>query len=335
MKQELLIAYFRSLAPVKQEQLISQLMDLVGVDESTVESSRAAELSKGGISCPGCLGKRIVGYGKYKQVQRYKCTGCGKTFNSMSGSAVHGLHKRELLKPYLYLMLQGCSLREIAGRMDICLKTAFDWRHKILKGLCPSDINLTGVVEADETFFLHSAKGSKKEGKPRKRGGKSATQGVSNDLVAVVTAYERKSGKSVNTVACLGRITKVAIENGVGKWLDKGGSILCTDSHKSFEGFAIDNGIAHKRIFVRRHEHVVEGIYHIQHVNRIHGKLKRWIARFNGVATKYLQNYLNYFALVNRLSGCVNQAEKALQYILQQNRVFVPRNQICQQQCIT
>ncbi|GFZ33247.1 hypothetical protein CSC2_37730 [Clostridium zeae] len=35
-----------------------------------------------------------------------------------------------------------------------------------------------------------------------------------------------------------------------------------------------------------------EGIYHIQHINTFHRKLKKWMNRFNGVATKYLDNYL-------------------------------------------
>lgn len=321
-----------------QEQLIKHLIEEMNGVESSIEASRESELAKSGISCPSCLGKQIVGYGRYKQVQRYRCKDCLKTFNSLSGSAVHCLHKRDLLKPYLYLMLQGYSLRKITEQIDICLKTAFDWRHKILKGLASNDTgnNFKGVVEADETFFLYSEKGDKKKkSKARKRGGKSATKGISNDQVAVLTVYERKSGNSINTVVCMGRITKIAIENGMGQWLDKKDSILCTDSHKSFEGFALDNKISHKRIFVRKNEHVVEGIYHIQHVNNIHGNLKRWIAQFNGVSTKYLQNYLNYFALVNQLSNSYNQAEKALQHVLRLNRVFVTRNQIHQQPCIT
>lgn len=38
-----------------------------------------------------------------------------------------------------------------------------------------------------------------------------------------------------------------------------------------------------------------DGIYHIQHANSYHSRLKGWIRDFNGVATKYLQNYLTWF----------------------------------------
>ena len=41
------------------------------------------------------------------------------------------------------------------------------------------------------------------------------------------------------------------------------------------------------------------GVYHIQHVNSMHARLKRWIrACFCGVSTKYLQNYLNWFKVI-------------------------------------
>lgn len=38
-----------------------------------------------------------------------------------------------------------------------------------------------------------------------------------------------------------------------------------------------------------------KGIYHIQHVNNFHNRLKTWMDRFQGVVTKYLDNYLYWF----------------------------------------
>ena len=336
MKHQALIEHFNSLDRKEQERVIEQLIMQMNDEPSSITDTRENEFKKSGISCPHCSSKQVVGFGKYGEGKRYKCKECGRTFNSLSGSAIHWLHKKHLLKQYLYLMLQGYSLRRITLEIDICLKTAFDWRHKILNSLSVKSINMDGVVEADETFFLYSEKGNKnKSKKPRKRGGKSVTKGITSDQVAVLTAYERKSGNCVNTVVCKGRITKSAIEKGLGMWLDKKESILCTDSHKSFEGFALDNEIAHKRIFARRREHVIEKIYHIQHVNNIHGDLKKWITQFNGVSSKYLQHYLNYFNLVRKCSASLNQADNALKKILGQKTAYLKRNQISQQYCIT
>lgn len=34
---------------------------------------------------------------------------------------------------------------------------------------------------------------------------------------------------------------------------------------------------------------------HIQHANSFHSRLKGWVKDFNGVSTKYLNNYLTWF----------------------------------------
>ena len=48
----------------------------------------------------------------------------------------------------------------------------------------------------------------------------------------------------------------------------------------------------HKHIKRGKHK---EGIYHIQHINAVHSKFKKWMNRFNGVATKYINNYMYWF----------------------------------------
>ncbi|MDU2266722.1 MAG: hypothetical protein E7E07_10080 [Clostridium celatum] len=37
------------------------------------------------------------------------------------------------------------------------------------------------------------------------------------------------------------------------------------------------------------------GIYHLQHVNSFHSRLKNWMNRFQGIATKYMSDYLTWF----------------------------------------
>jgi len=338
MKHKDIVTYFLSLEKEEQNSVVNQLIEHLTSDNKSITDTRQTHISNTGLICPKCRMKDVVGYGSYKNTKRYKCKSCSKTFNSLTDTAIHWIHKKELLKEYLYFMLQGYSLRQICRRMDICLKTAFDWRHKILGSLSTDEsTKLTGIIEADETFFLFSEKGNKKikHRKSRRRGGEASKKGINKDHVTVLTVYERKTSKCFNTVVCRGRITKRAIESGLGKWLDGQQSILCTDSHKSFEGFALDNNIDIKRIFVRRKEYVIDKIYHTQHVNNIHGNLKRWMFRFNGVATKYLQNYMNYFNFVSKISEGIHQADKALLEVLQKESVYVSRNQLNQQKCIT
>jgi hypothetical protein len=34
------------------------------------------------------------------------------------------------------------------------------------------------------------------------------------------------------------------------------------------------------------------GAVHVQNVNAYHGRFHQWLSRFNGIATRYLRNYL-------------------------------------------
>ena len=69
-------------------------------------------------------------------------------------------------------------------------------------------------------------------------------------------------------------------------------AFLCTDTATSYKKFAAMKGIKHEAINARNIEYVRQKIYHIQNVNSYHRRLKDWMSRFNGVATKYLNGYL-------------------------------------------
>ena len=67
---------------------------------------------------------------------------------------------------------------------------------------------------------------------------------------------------------------------------------LCTDTATNYKKFAAIKGLKHEAINARNKEYVRQKIYHVQHVNSYNRRLKDWMERFNGVATKYLNGYL-------------------------------------------
>jgi hypothetical protein len=88
-------------------------------------------------------------------------------------------------------------------------------------------------------------------------------------------------------------------------------TILCSDSHVSYKGYAVDRGLEHHAIRVDLKQYVKQKIYHLQHVNNIDSRLKKWIQNdFNGVSTKYLQNYLNWFRSKELLKTSQNFTEE-------------------------
>ena len=69
---------------------------------------------------------------------------------------------------------------------------------------------------------------------------------------------------------------------------------LCTDAWRAFSTYAKSKGLEHYR-FKSDGTERVKGLYHIQNFNNYHSRLKGWMQRFNGVATKYLDHYLSWF----------------------------------------
>lgn len=254
--------------------------------------------------CAHCGHGKYVKFGMDKGSQRYKCKSCNRSFTEYTGTWMAGIRRKEKIDDYMQLMLEEKSLDKIKVALSINKKTAFDWRHKILASI--EDTNkggFTGITESDETFFLQSDKGREVETrKPRKRGGSSSKKGINDDHIAVIVTQDRKKQIDV-TVATKGRLKKIDLEKAIGNRLTQQ-TVLCSDSHVSYKGFAIDKHIEHHPLRSDLKQRVISGVYHIQHVNSAHRRIKKWIDnQFWGVSTKYLQQYLNWYRLKEILKG--------------------------------
>ena len=66
-------------------------------------------------------------------LKRYKCKGCNRTFNALTGTPLATLKHRDRWLAYAKALVDGVSLRKAAKRGRIDLTTAFRWRHRFLK----------------------------------------------------------------------------------------------------------------------------------------------------------------------------------------------------------
>lgn len=123
--------------------------------------------------------------------------------------------------------------------------------------------------------------------------GVSQFRGISKEQVCVLVGRDRTKN-TISKVACMGRIEKTQVEKAIGSLVSKD-NILCTDGWRGYKTYAKEKGIEHYRIDTKKTGYVIKGIYHIQNVNSYHGRLKQWLNRFKGVATKYLNHYLSWF----------------------------------------
>jgi len=117
----------------------------------------------------------------------------------------------------------------------------------------------------------------------------------------VVVARDRSKNK-VAKVTCMGRIMRPQLDKVIGRYLsDK--NILCTDIWRAYKTYASNEGITHYRIKSDGVSPTIKGIYHIQNVNSYHSRYKKWLDRFNGVASKYMDIYLALYRFLDA-RGC-------------------------------
>ena len=306
---------FRQLPEGERAELLKMLEEAQDGNEDLETMLMEKRFSEGRV-CPICGGVHVQRNGRRANgSQKFVCTDCGKTFSIKKNTIFSGTHKSaSVWKEFLGCMSEGLSLDKTAERCGITHPTAFVWRHKVLDaiGEALKGTELTGIVEADEAFLPVSYKGDKKAfdsggsgREPRKRGGGNHRRGLSDELVCLPCAIDRK-GKAVSRVAKLGKCSAAAVKAVLGGHVS-GKATLCTDGDASYRKFSKDNGNGLMQI--KGGKGTVKGIYHIQHLNAYHSKLKAFLASFKGVSSKYLNNYLTWNNVVGARRGGL--AEKA------------------------
>ena len=106
--------------PDEQQQVLAQI-------DQTQASSR---------NCPHCLSERVVRNGQADGLQRYKCRGCGKTFNALTATPLARLRQRHKWLAQGRVLDEGLSVHEAAERLRVAPSTAFRWRHRFLTQVC-------------------------------------------------------------------------------------------------------------------------------------------------------------------------------------------------------
>ena len=245
------------------------------------------------FGCPHCGGDDIRRWGKASGKPRYRCVGCGKTFNPLTGTPLAGLHYPDRWRDQAQALISGETIAKAAERCGVDYTTAFRWRHRFLEALNrDKPASLSGIVEADETFILESFKG-KRRGLPRaarKRGGKASKRGLSSEQIPVMVARDR-SGATMDAV--LPRLDAASITAALGRIVTRPAQ-LCCDGGTAIKAFA-------RRAKLTFHVLPAPGSpqpgapdLHINNVNAYHARLKEWLRRFHGVATANLPTYLSW-----------------------------------------
>src|SRR5215213_9726543 len=112
--------------------------------------------------CPHCGAAGLQRRGRAGGLRRCRCATCRKTFNALAGTSLARLRKKERWLRHGEALAAGMSLTEAAAHCGVHLTTSFRRRHRFLRAPAAAREVLGGVVEADETFFRRSHKGSRR-----------------------------------------------------------------------------------------------------------------------------------------------------------------------------
>jgi transposase-like protein len=260
-----LLAVIRELNHHQRKQLVS-FLDQQSDDSKVLELIESCFDTK--RACPHCAGAELYRHGVVNGLQRYYCRHCHKTFNAL-------------------------TVRQSATDTGVHRNTSFRWRHRFLTWISQDrPATLHGITEADETYLLESDKGQRKlSRKPRKRGGHATKRGISDEQVCVLVARDR-SGQTLDFVTGNGPLTESRLTAAIKPALDAD-ALLVSDANPTYTAFCQAEGISHEIVNLSQGQRI-NGAYHVQNVNAYHSRFKQWLARFHGVATHYLPNYLGW-----------------------------------------
>jgi transposase-like protein len=271
-----------------------------GFRSDIVSLTAAAQTKVDLTGCPHCGGRKLQRWGHASGLPRYRCGDCRRSFNALTGTPLARLRMKERWADQTQALITGESLAQAAKRCGVDATTAFRWRHRFLAApALDKPSQLTGIVEADETYILESFKG-KRAGLPRpahKRGGMAKTRGLSAEQIPVLVARDR-SGQTTDAV--LAKRDRASITAALGGVVTPDNQ-LCCDGGKAIVSFARKAKIPCCILPKPGGPRPQAPDLHINNVNGYHGRLKEWLRPFHGVATEYLGHYLGWRRAVEAL----------------------------------
>lgn len=284
-----------SALPKLSPRQLRTLNQAVGMFNQRQEAKElAAKRLEAQPACPHCGHEKFKKWGATGAgTQRYRCSGCGRTFNALTGTSFVRVHGKAQLVENAALMAERLSVRKAAKELGVHRNTAWRYRHLMMPVLDKHQPHsLEGVLEADEVFFRESFKGQKTAlpRKPYKRGTRASKRGISTEQKAVLTAVAR--GSKASFIAPLPAVPSTKTVADALRPVVQKDAVLCSDASSVYTPLPKLLGVTVRQIPRGTHK---LGPYHINNVNALHSRIRSWLQPFRGVATKHLPKYLAWF----------------------------------------
>ncbi|MDV4151876.1 hypothetical protein R0131_13690 [Clostridium sp. AL.422] len=256
-------------------------------------------------SCPHCKETKFIKYGKYRGIQRFRCTNlnCRKTFSPKTNTLLYNSKKPlELWIKFLILMNNGKSLRECSCILNINLATAFFWRHKILISHIKNNDNiLKNYVEISKIILKENFKGNRSAKFQQKENIFIACGIDSNNTIISkpisrytisLSAINKNFSQNIDNQSIVAAYNDRYLEI----YARKHNSSSLPISRKKI--LSLVQQLINNKVINKMSDELITINEYLQHKNifihKFSLKIRKWLKRFRGVATKYLENYLNW-----------------------------------------
>ena len=287
------IAAILSLTKEGKREFLDNLYEFLNSNRLTALDYQRIKILSTAPICPRCRCEYVTKAGVHNGRQVYKCKNCKYQFRETAKSLVYHLHKYPLILDYLKCMLEGKSLRACASEVGISLPTSFRWRHKILAAIqgLEGGINFSGITEADELLLQYSEKGRRYKSPEEKE---QAMKTV-HPNVAVLVMTDRE-GNLLFKHTGENRVQNSQIKEELKRRVSEN-NLICFKPNDEFKQAVMES--PSKKVIVRRKTKGLT-IYSVNVAEKKITNFLVWMMRFRGVATKYLQNYLMWFVVMNK-----------------------------------
>lgn len=252
-----------------------------------LESDHRAPL-RNGSSCPHCYGKKTQKWGRFSGRQRFRCRACGRTFSTFTNTALHHLKRVELWRRFLWCHDGRLTVRASAAVLGVDKNTALRWRHRLLDQWREERRpRLKGRLVVGHFSVPTSAKGSRSLTRPaRRRGEDWWLPGLQTDPVTVLVAYESPTALLMECSGP-GRLRSIDYDRKLlPRTRDVTEVVGCTGPCGELAAFSSRIGAAYTQ---QRRSFFPYEVFVIRR------ELRAWLRPFRGVATRNLDNYLEWF----------------------------------------
>lgn len=273
-----------------------------------VRNALAEELSGGARdaprTCPRCGCEAFVRRGRDADGgQRWLCRGCARTFSAKTRSLLGGSKlDAGTWMEFAACMADGLTLRDTAARCGTSLYTAWFMRMRacevMSRRLVPAR---KGAFHVDDTHLVESLSGNHSRSAwfemPRKahrngRDGRREARSCRSKGRVAVSCGVNEYGDCFCELAAEGAPSAIEEQYVLGDRIPPGSRIV-SDGDLSCAAALAREGYGH----------ATAGCRGINMVNALHSRLKSFLARFNGVSTRRLQRYLDWFCYVEQFKG--------------------------------